>query len=236
MMRVMIVDDEPLAREELAALLGELGACEIVASCGNAIEAIKAINRHRPEVLFLDIRMPVIDGFELLGMISQEVMPHVVFVTAYDQHALKAFEEKTADYLLKPIDKERLVKTFAKLKGLLHSGLSPHYEVTPLNRIPCVNGNRVRLIDPAEIDYVRSDLSGVHIVLPGGEGHSELTLKVLEERTGLVRCHRQYLVNLNRLEEIQLFDNGLAEIRTRSGALLPVSRRFLKILKTHLGI
>ena len=100
MIRALVVDDELHAREELAALLRDVGGCEIVAACANAVEAIKLINRQRPDVLFLDVQMPVLGGFELLGMIDQEIMPHVVFVTAFDEYALKAFEEKTLDYLL----------------------------------------------------------------------------------------------------------------------------------------
>lgn len=235
MIRALIVDDEPLAREELTALLEEVAECEIIARCANAIEAIKCINHQRPDVLFLDIQMPLIDGFELLSMIDKEVMPHVVFVTAYDQHALKAFEEKTLDYLLKPIDKTRLAKTFSKLDDLLRSGVEPRYETVPIARIPCFSGNRIKLIDPHDVDHVRSDMSGVHIVLPQGEGHSELTLKVLEERTDLIRCHRQYMVNLSQIDEIHLLENGRAELRTRAGHTLPISRRYLKSLKNLLG-
>lgn len=235
MIRALIVDDEPLAREELAALLEEVGECEVIARCANAIEAIKCINQQRPDVLFLDIQMPLIDGFELLSMIDKEVMPHVVFVTAYDQHALQAFEEKTLDYLLKPVDKARLAKTFRKLDDLLRRGVEPRYEPVPIARIPCFSGNRIKLIDPHDVDHVRSDMSGVHIVLPQGEGHSELTLKVLEGRTELIRCHRQYMVNLSHIDEIHLLENGRAELRTRSGHILPISRRYLKSLKTLLG-
>ena len=109
MIKAMIVDDELHAREELATLLEETKDVEIVASCANALEAIKQFNALKPQVLFLDIQMPMINGFELLSMIDAEKMPHVVFVTAYDQYALKAFEEKTLDYLLKPFEDRDLV-------------------------------------------------------------------------------------------------------------------------------
>ena len=103
MIRALIVDDEQMAREELQALLEATGAFELLASCANGFDAVKAINEHRPEVVFLDIEMPVINGFQLLSMVDEERMPQVVFVTAYDEFALKAFEEKTLDYLLKPV-------------------------------------------------------------------------------------------------------------------------------------
>ncbi len=235
MFRALIIDDEFHAREELAALLRETGGCEVIGACANAIEGIKLINRDRPDVLFLDIRMPVIDGFELLGMIDREIMPQVVFVTAYDEFALKAFEEKTLDYLLKPVDKNRLAKTFEKLKELLHRGEAPAFATPQITRIPCVSGNRVKVINPGEVDHVRSDLSGVHVVLPNGECFTDLTLKVIEERTPLMRCHRQYLVNVDCIDEIHLLENGLGEIKSTAGHRLPVIRRYMKSLKDLLG-
>lgn len=236
MIRTVIVDDEPLARRELEALLAEQGGCDIVASCGNAVEAIKAINRDRPEVVFLDIQMPVIGGFELLGMIDQDIMPHVVFVTAYDEYVLKAFEEKTLDYLLKPVDRERLEKTFKKLREALRRGLSPHYSVPTIPRIPCASGHRIKLVTPREVDHVRSDATGVHLVVTNGEFFTELTLKALESQAGLVRCHRQYLVNIGQIDEIHLQEHGLAMIHTRGGHRVPVSRHYLKSLKALLGL
>ncbi len=146
------------------------------------------------------------------------MMPHVVFVTAYDEYALKAFEEKTLDYLLKPVEKARLEKTFAKLQGGFSSTRRRNRltKFRRLRHIPCHSGNRISLIPPAEVEAVRSDLSGVHLLLRRGECFTELTLKVLAERTPLLRCHRQYLVNPDRIETIQLLDQGLAEIRTKA--------------------
>jgi len=236
MIRAIIVDDEMHAREELRLLLEETGEVEVVAACANALEAIKAVNREKPQALFLDIEMPVLGGFELLGMIDEENMPHVVFVTAYDQYALKAFEEKTLDYLLKPVEPERLRRALEKLKAAVSANPHPSYETAPLSRIPCVSANRIRLVDPAAVEYARSDLSGVHVVTEQGSFYTELTLRVLEERGGLTPCHRQYLVNLDRVEEIHLLDSGLGEIRTRSGQTLPVSRRYLKSLKERLQL
>jgi len=235
MFRALIIDDEFHAREEMAALLLEIGGCEVIGTCVNAFEGIKVINRERPDVLFLDIQMPVIGGFELLGMIDREIMPHVVFVTAYDQFALKAFEEKTLDYLLKPVDQGRLAKTFEKLQDLLRRGEAPSIATAPITRIPCVSGNRIKLINPRELDHVRADLSGVHVVQPNGESFTDLTLRVIEERTPLVRCHRQYLVNVDCIDEIRLLEHGLGEIKSKAGHLLPVSRRYLKSLKNLLG-
>jgi len=231
MIRALVIDDEPMARQELVAQLREMAGCEIIGTCANAFEAVKEISRKQPNVIFLDIQMPVLSGFDLLNMIDPTIMPYVVFVTAYDEYALKAFEEKTLDYLLKPVDAPRLKKTFDKIENLLQLGHRPQYQPSAITRVPCGSGSRIKLVNPLEIEYVRADLSGVHVVLPAEEFYSDLTLKVLEERTGLIRCHRQYLVNLEYIREVRLLDNGLAEISTSGGHLLPVSRRYRRKLK-----
>ena len=236
MMRALIVDDEVHAREELEALLEETGEFQITGKCANALEALQAIKRERPDVLFLDIQMPVVDGFELLGMIDEEILPNVVFITAYDEYALKAFEESALDYVLKPIEKERLAKTVHRLKKTLGEGSRPMFARPEIRRIPCVIANRIKLINTAEVEYVRSDLAGVYVVCPGGEFFTELTLKVLETRAGFVRCHKQYLVNIDRVDEIILHENLLAQMQLKSGRCIPVSRRYLKKIKEELGL
>ncbi len=236
MISVLIVDDELHAREELSALLQELGEVEIVGSCANALEAIKVINTKHPEVLFLDIKMPVLDGFDLLGMIDGEIMPYVVFVTAFDEYALKSFEEKTLDYLLKPVDPERLARTMEKVKDAVKSDNVPRYQGARLNRIPCTHGHKIKLIDPSLVEHAHSDISGVHIFTAEGGYYTELTLKVLEDRAGYLRCHKQYLVNPQYVDEIIPLENGMAEIKTYSGDKLPVSRRYLRKLKEAFGL
>ncbi len=236
MIRTMIVDDELHAREELEILLEEIGGFEVIASCANPVEAIKIIHQQHPALVFLDIQMPVLSGFELLSMIDEEIMPHVVFVTAFDEYALKAFEENALDYLLKPVEKERLEKTVNKIEHRLSQGAQPSYDTPPINRIPCISAHRIKLIDPQQVEHVRSDLSGVHVISPQGCFFTELTLKVLETRTELLRCHKQYLVNVDQIDEIALLENGVAEIKTKQGSQLPVSRRYLKALKETLGI
>ncbi len=236
MIRALIIDDELHAREEMTALLMETEVIEIVGSCSNGVEALKLINRLRPEVLFLDIQMPVINGFELLNMINQEIMPHVVFVTAYDQYSLKAFEEKTLDYLLKPVDKERLTITVNKLQQTIVEKHRPLYETEMISRIPCLMGNRIKLIALEDVDYVSTGPAGVHVISPQSEYFTEVTLKVLEERTPLLRCHKQYLINIDAINEIVLLEGGLAKIKTHSGKLIPISRRYLKSIKKKLMI
>jgi two-component system LytT family response regulator len=237
MLSALIIDDEALAREELKALLAEHPDVEVVGECANAIEGLAAIHRLHPDVVFLDIQMPRVSGLEMVGMIAAEALPQIVFVTAYDEHALKAFEEHATDYLLKPIDPQRLAKTLDWLRGSARAAPSAVAALTPaLRHIPCVALNRIVLLGLDEIEFVHTELSGVRVVGSTRQGITELTLKMLQERTPLLRCHRQYLVNLDHVAEIVLQDNGAADISTRSGQKVPVSRRYLRELKDRLLI
>ncbi|MDA8123765.1 MAG: two-component system response regulator BtsR [Deltaproteobacteria bacterium] len=231
MMRALIVDDEIYSREEIEAMLVETGEFIVSGKCANALEAIQAINRDKPDVLFLDVQMPVINGFELLGMIDEKVMPSVVFVTAYDTYALKAFEENALDYLLKPVEKERLAKTVEKLKKRFNEGLKPVFSGPDIKKIPCIHSSRIKLINIPEVESVRSGETGVFVICQNGAFYTDLTLQVLENKTDLVRCHKQFLINIDLVDEILLRENGAAEVRTKSGRLVPVSRRYLKILR-----
>ncbi len=234
-MRALIVDDELHARQELEALLAETGEFEIVGSCSDAIQAIQAIRRERPEVVFLDIQMPAVSGFELLSMLDDEDLPSVVFVTAHDEFALRAFEENALAYLLKPVERDRLARAIQKLKRYPRHPSRAGLPRAQIRRIPCLAGKAIRLVDLAEVEQVRSSEAGVFVVTARAELFTDLTLRVLEERAGLVRCHKQHLVNADQVEEIVLED-GLAVIRTRSGKEVPVSRRFLPSLRERLGI
>ncbi|MGE4801840.1 two-component system response regulator BtsR [Yersinia hibernica] len=237
MLRVIIVDDEQPAREDLRERLSEEHDIEIIAECSNSLEAIPAIQRLQPDVIFLDIQMPRINGLELASMLNPESMPHIVFVTAYDEYAIRAFEEHAFDYLLKPLDHQRLAKTLIRLRRGCGVNNNLHKITKPMLRhIPCSGHNRIFLLKIEEVEYLSSELSGVHVVGTVQSGYTQLSLKTLEEKTPFVRCHRQYMVNTEQLGEIQLMDNGSAEVITRSGKHIPVSRRYLKPLKEKLGI
>ncbi|SBS29289.1 Transcriptional regulatory protein YehT [Marinomonas spartinae] len=243
MLTAIVIDDEFLAREELTELLQESAKVNVVAQANNAIEGLKLINTLKPDAVFLDIQMPQLSGIELIGMLDPETMPCVVFVTAFDQYAVRAFEDNALDYLLKPVDPKRLDKTLQRLLKVKHNQEAPHTQaqmdaLTPkiLQQVPCLGHNRIMIIPLQEIEMVYSDLSGVHVQTADQTASSQLTLKTLEEKTDLLRCHRQYLINTKSIKEIQLLDNGLAEVMTHSGKLVPVSRRYLKTLKHMLGI
>ncbi|GAD00579.1 two-component system response regulator BtsR [Agarivorans albus] len=247
-MRAIIVDDEPLAREELQEMLQSYPEIEVVAQFGNAIECLKHLKQLQAEVLFLDIEMPQISGLELANMIDSDNAPAIVFVTAYDQFALDAFEQNAVDYLLKPIDSERLCKSIKRLKERLPSikqteadaAVNHSYQTMlkeqQLRLIPCYYQQRVKLIRLEDIEHASSDISGVHVATENGTYHTQLTLKVLEDKSPLLRCHRQHLVNVEAISEISLEDNGGAVLFTKSGAQLPVSRRYFKAIKEHFGL
>jgi two-component system LytT family response regulator len=239
MFSVLIVDDEPLARDNLRCLLEQENGLEIVGECGNAIEAIGAIHRLHPDVVFLDIQMPRISGLEMISMIDPGHMPYIVFITAYDEYAIKAFEEQAFDYLLKPVDAQRLTKTLTKLQrqrpAQVMESLPSHQPA--LDYIPCTGHSRIYLMKTSEVQSASSRVSGVYVSGTQGEAcFTELTLKTLESRTPLVRCHRQYLVNMAHLREIKLEESGQGEILLQNGQSVPVSRRYLKTLKQLLGL
>lgn len=239
MLKVLIVDDEPLALENLRLQLRDEEDIDIVGECTNAIEAIGVIHKLRPDIVFLDIQMPRISGLEMVGMLDQQHRPHIVFLTAFEEYAVEAFEQCAFDYLLKPIQTARLQKTLARLRlGQRAQDTSslPHYQ-QPLKFIPCLSSNRIWLLKMADVAFVSSRIGGVYVTRQDGkENFTELTLRTLESRTPLLRCHRQYLVNINYLKEIRLEDKNQAELLLSNGHIVPVSRRYLKSLKETVGL
>jgi two-component system LytT family response regulator len=237
MMHALVVDNELNCREELAALLEEIPDVAVAGTCGNAIQALGIIREERPELLLVDIHMPKVDGFQLLSMIEPEFMPCVVFVTAHEQYALQAFEENALDYLLKPVTAERLRRAVDKVRRYLGEGGRPAYRTPNIERVPCVCAQGVKLVPAAEVELVHSGETGVHLATAQGEFLTELTLTVLEAKVpDLVRCHKQYLVNLNHVDLVRRAEPGTAVLRTRSGHEVPVTRRYLAGLKERLGI
>lgn len=240
MLTAIVIDDEQYARDELMALIEEQTALsvEVIEDCPNAIEGLKAIHRHKPDIIFVDIEMPQISGIELLGMLDPAQMPKVIFVTAFEEYALQAFEGNAFDYILKPVEPSRLHKTLQRVQRSqsrqdLHTLIEK-----PLSLIPCAGFNRYVLIQPADVEVAYSDQSGVHILSQRAENGTQqsscsLSLKMLQAKTDLLRCHRQYLINPHMIREIRLLDNGLAEIITLGKHVVPVSRRYLKELKDH---
>jgi two-component system LytT family response regulator len=196
------------------------------------------VHKLRPDVLFLDIQMPRISGLEMVGMLDPEHRPYIVFLTAFDEYAVKAFEEHAFDYLLKPIEPPGWKNAGPPAPGAQPAGyLVLDDTQQALKYIPCTGHSRIWLLQMEDVAFVSSRMSGIYVTdREGKEGFTELTLRTLESRTPLLRCHRQYLVNMAHLKEIRLEENGQAELLMRAGQTVPVSRRYLKSLKEAIGL
>ncbi|MDD8057749.1 MULTISPECIES: two-component system response regulator BtsR [Shewanella] len=234
MIRCLIIDDEPFARQEVADLLDKHPDFDVLGQCGNAIEALQQINQLKPDLIFVDIQMPRINGMELIAMLNPEQMPRAVFITAFDEYAVKAFDNNAFDYLLKPIDENRFTQTLDKVRSNMTPQPMANLLPSQLAHLPCYTGSKLKVVATADVEFIVSDVGGIHVHSNKGVSHTQLTLKVLEEKTSLFRCHKQYLLSTNAIFEIEITDCG-AEVTTHTGAKVPVSRRYLKELKQLLG-
>lgn len=231
MIRTIIVDDEPHALKDLEKKIGVDGEFNIVGRCANAFEAIKEINSRQPDVVFLDIKMPRISGIEMLSMLDKDNMPRIVFVTAYGEYAIEAFKKNAIDFLLKPVKCDRLNITLARLK----ENHQPQPVVTEtfstdLKFVPCYRGNQYYLINIREVIYAfSSPTTGMHLVTgdDSQEFHTNLPLKVFDDNSQLVRCHRQHVINPDYIKFIEKLDNGLGKIHTHGNQTIPVSRNYM---------
>jgi two-component system, LytTR family, response regulator AlgR len=238
-LRVLIVDDEPHARQRLERLIGELEHCEVVGQCGNGLDALRLVEELEPSVALLDIRMPGMSGVETARQLSNlPVGPAVVFTTAYDQYAMEAFDAQAIGYLLKPVRKERLEKTLRQAARLTVSQLKL---IDPAARdsdhrqhIAVRSRNELRLIPLAEVQYFRADQKYVSVHHSDGYDLIDDSLTDLAEEFAslFVRIHRSYLVSIAHLEAVERNADGKHYVRIRScGELLPVGRRQVGELK-----
>jgi two-component system LytT family response regulator len=232
-LKVIIVDDEEPARLLLRELLGEIGQVTIIAECANGYEAVKAVARETPDLLLLDIQMPKLDGFEVLELLEEEIP--VIFVTAYDQHALHAFEIQAVDYLLKPFTPQRLAEAVHRARERI--GLAPPaaQELAAIarpdqpfqERVLVREGSNVHVIASSRIDYVEASDDAV-IVHAAGKTHRKLQrLSSLADRLDperFVRIHRSFLLNVDRLDKIELYAKDSRIAILTDGRKLPVSR------------
>jgi len=231
---LVIVDDEPLARAILRELLAAHADLQIVAECGNGFEAVKAVSDLKPDLLLLDIQMPKLDGFDVLDLIGTQLP--VIFITAYDEYAIKAFEVHAVDYLLKPFSAERLDEALVRARQRIRTKeRAPVREIvsaarpdrTPLQRILIRDKADVHVIPVGRIDYVESQDDYVAVKSAGKTYLKEQTLAELEtllDRGAFVRIHRRYILNLSRLARIELAVTDSRIAILGDGTQLPVSR------------
>ncbi|GAB3934377.1 LytR/AlgR family response regulator transcription factor [Mucilaginibacter myungsuensis] len=244
--RVLIIDDEPLARMVVREYLLDFPDLEVMAECGDGFEGIKAVNQYKPDLIFLDVQMPKINGFEMLELLDPQ--PAVIFATAFDEYAIKAFEAHAVDYLLKPFSKDRLHKAVEKYLGqnpietkkhteqLLESpALSPSQH----DRIVVKTGTKVKIIPVADVLYLEADDDYVSIHTAEGSFLKNKTMGFFEQTLDprqFVRVHRSYIVSIPEITRIDPYEKDAHLAILRSGAKVPVSKSGYTKLKQVLGI
>jgi two-component system LytT family response regulator len=230
----VLVDDETLAREVLLEHIAGHPEVDVVAECSNGFDAVKAITELKPDLLFLDIQMPKLNGFEVLELIDHK--PTVIFVTAYDQYALKAFEVHAVDYLLKPFSKERFEEALAQAKKNLERDKAKVVEKIvasvqsneqPLERLLIREGSKVHVIPVEKIDYIEAQDDYVSVRSDGKSHLKQHRLADLEhslDAARFVRIHRKYILNVDRLARIELYAKDSRVAILKDGTKLQVSR------------
>jgi len=233
-LRAVIVDDEDLARAILREYLAAHADIEIAAECSNGFDAVKVVADCRPELLFLDIQMPKLNGFEVLELIGPG--PAVIFTTAYDQYALRAFEVHAVDYLLKPFTAERLGQALERAsRRTAHLEREPIAALVqdvrrhnkPLERILIRDGSKVHVIPAEKIDYIEAQDDYICVKTGGKEHLKQETLANLEDlldQSRFIRIHRSYILNIERLARLELYAKDSRIAILQDGTRLPVSR------------
>lgn len=246
MTKVILIDDEPLSRDIVKLYLTPYKDVEVVAECNDGFEGVKAIMQHQPDLIFLDIQMPKINGFEMLELIEQP--PAVIFSTAFDEYAIKAFETHAIDYLLKPFSEDRFRKAMDKFlektspvkedntNTLLESmAASPNQA----ERIVVKTGNKVKIIPTHEIHYLEADDDYVKIVTNDGAYLKNRTMQYYEKTLDarfFVRVHRSYIVHVNQITRIDPYQKETHLAVLRDGKQIPVSKTGYSKLKDILGL
>lgn len=245
-MKVIIIDDEPLARSIVKEYLKGYPNTDVVQECSNGFEGVKAIGEYKPDLIFLDIQMPKINGFEMLELIEQA--PPVIFTTAFDEYAIKAFETHAVDYLLKPFDKDRFDKAMQKwmqqkqtsyssqtIKTLLDSTVEKEQN----HRIVVKDGSKIKIIPVLQIQYIEAADDYVKLITAEGSFLKNKTMAYYEKLLavqGFVRIHRSYLVNSSLITRIDLHEKEGHTASLKAGQTLPVSKSGYSKLREQLDI
>ena len=247
--KVLVVDDEPLARQRILDLLKEEEDLEVIGQARNGQEAVEKIEAEKPDLVFLDVQMPEVDGFGVIRALGAENMPHVIFVTAYDQYALQAFEVNALDYLLKPFDQERFYVALARAREQLnrqqddtisHQIRRLLEDVRPedgtVDRLIIKSEGRIFFIKTGDIDWVEA--AGNYVTLHvGGEDYlMRETMAGMEEKLDpkqFIRIHRSHIVNIESIKEIKPWFNGEYHVDLKDGTQLTLSRKYRQNFKDY---
>ena len=234
--RTMVVDDEPLARTSLRLLLRQDAEVELVGECGSGKEALAQIRRKRPDLVFLDVQMPECDGFDVLEQLGPSLPAALVFVTAYEQYALKAFEAGALDYLVKPFNDERFVRALKRAKERVAFGKQA---VKQPERVAIKNSGEVLFLRVGEVDWVEA--ADYYVCLHVGPRTHLLRQSMADveyewRSLGFCRIHRSAIVNLERVRRLETGADGGTEVVLDGGTRLGLSRRCRKELQARLGL
>lgn len=246
MIKAIIIDDEPLARSLLRGYLNDMEGVEVLAEYENGFEGLKGIMDLKPDLVFLDIQMPKLNGFEMLELLDD--IPQIIFVTAYDQYAVKAFERNAIDYLLKPYAPERLKAAIEKVGRFIdlpeqhrpiNALIRDHQETTEfLDRVAVKTGSKIRIIYIDEIQYLESQDDYVMLYTEDGKYLKQNTMKYFEDHLphrSFVRVHRSYIVRLDFVEQIELYERDSYIVKLKNKQTIPVSKSGYNRLRETLG-
>ena len=245
--RTIIADDEPLARKKIALMLDPHSEVEVLAECGNVRQTVEAVHKHKPALLFLDVQMPDGDGFQALEKISPEASPVVIFTTAYAEYAISAFEANALDYLLKPFDEPRLMKSLLRAKAhlttvsraetagrLLDSSSLAREPAAASDRIVIKADGRIVFVNLSEIDWIGAASNYVRLHVGASSYLVRNTLSETEsklDQNRFVRVHRSIIVNVDRIREIASCNSGEFIVTLTNGKELPASRSYRENLE-----
>jgi two-component system LytT family response regulator len=233
-LRVVIVDDEPLARSVVREYLRAHADVEVVAECGDGFDAVKAVAEQAPDLMFLDVQMPKLNGFEVLELLGRDIA--VIFTTAYDQYALRAFEVHAVDYLLKPFTEERFAEALGRARERLATRDPLPVEALladarprqmPVERVLIRDGAQVHVLPVDQIDYVEAQDDYVCFKSGGRDYLKDQTMAAVEaslDPSRFVRIHRSFLLNIERIARVELYAKDSRVAILRDGKRLPVSR------------
>ena len=241
-MKAIIIDDEPLARMMVKEYLQSYPHIIVAEECNDGFEGMKAIQHHQPDLIFLDIQMPKINGFEMLELIGHP--PQVIFTTAFEEYAIKAFDAHAADYLLKPFSKERFDKAMQKLtlqrvnatQAVVDMALQT---AAPNNRIVVKDNGKIKIIPVAQVQYLEAADDYVKIITADGSFLKKKTMQYFEDSLPpqeFIRIHRSYIINASLITRIDLHEKDSHLVLLTTGARLPVSKAGYIKLKEVLGI
>ena len=248
MKRALIIDDEPLARMVVQEYIQQFkDQVEVIQECNDGFEGLKAIQQYQPDIIFLDVQMPKINGFEMLELVDKQ--PAVIFATAFDEYAIKAFEAHAVDYLLKPFSKERFNKAIEKYLATAEPSSSKETEqlletaATQLpaqhERIVVKTGTKVKIIPVADVQYLQADDDYVSVFTQEGSYLKNKTMSFFEQTLDprqFVRVHRSYIVSVPEITRIDPYEKDSHLAILKSGAKIPVSKTGYVKLKQVLGI